>query len=293
MVCKMKRRGIICLIIAAICWGAGYVFQSFGLRYIQPLAMVCGRYVVATALMIPIALKSAKPIGEGKDIWKKCAVTGFLCGLPMAAAMILQQMGLGETGVGKRAFLSSLYVVFTPILGLFLRKKVGLQIWVAVAVAMVGSYFLCVTEGFTLGKGDIFVLLCAVSFAIQNHVIEGVGDNGYPMIHSFFTELTVCVTAFVLMLIGKHVPTAPQLAQALIPILLAGFVAGSVADTCALIGQTEVGASLAAVLMSLESVFGALFGVLILKETLTIKEIIGCVLIFIGVLIAQYKPKEN
>ena len=288
----MKKQGVICLIIAAMCWGSGYVAQSFGLRHVQPLAMVCGRYIVAAIALIPVAVSSVNPVGEGLEIWKKCAKTGFICGLPMAAAMILQQIGLADTGAGKGAFLSSLYIIFTPLLGLFLKKKVGPQIWLAVAVALLGSYFLCVTGGFTLGKGDIFILLCAVSFAVQNHVIEDIGDNGYPLVHSLFTELTVCLTAFILMLLGRQIPTAGQVAGAIIPMLCAGIIGGSIADTCAVIGQTQAGASLAAVLMSLESVFGMLFGVLILKETFTGREILGCVLIFIGVLIAQYRGKE-
>ena len=288
----MRRKGIICLLIAAVCWGAGYVAQSFGLKHIQPFAMTCGRYVVATLILLPLALRSVPLAGEGKAIWKRCAYTGFLCGLPMAASMILQSMGLAETSAGKGAFISSLYIVFTPVLGILLKKEVKAQIWVAVAIALIGSYFLCVTDGFTLARGDILIFLCAISFAVQNHVIEGVGDNGYPLVHSFFTEMTVCVTAFVLMLIAGDVPTVPQLAGAILPILFAGIVAGSIADTCALMGQTRVGAQLASVLMGLESVFGAIFGVLFLKETLTAREVFGCVLIFIGVLVAQYEKKE-
>ena len=287
----MRRKGIICLLIAAVCWGAGYVAQSFGLKHIQPFAMTCGRYIVATLILLPLALRSVPLAGEGKAIWKRCAYTGFLCGLPMAASMILQSMGLAETSAGKGAFISSLYIVFTPVLGILLKKEVKAQIWVAVAIALIGSYFLCVTDGFTLARGDILIFLCAISFAVQNHVIEGVGDNGYPLVHSFFTEMTVCVTAFVLMLIAGDVPTVSQLAGAILPILFAGIVAGSIADTCALMGQTRVGAQLASVLMGLESVFGAIFGVMFLKETLTAREVFGCVLIFIGVLVAQYEKK--
>ncbi|MBR0451225.1 MAG: DMT family transporter [Oscillospiraceae bacterium] len=289
----MRKKGIICLLIAAVCWGAGYIAQSFGLKHIQPFAMTCGRYIVATLILLPLALRSVPLSGEGKSIWKRCAYTGFLCGLPMAVSMILQSMGLAETTAGKGAFISSLYIVFTPVLGVLLRKKVRAQIWVAVAIALVGSYFLCVTGDFTLARGDILIFLCAISFAVQNHVIEGVGDNGYPLVHSLFTEMTVCVTSLVLMIIAGDIPTTTQLAGAILPILFAGVVAGSVADTCALMGQTLVGAQLASVLMGLESVFGAIFGVLFLKETLTIREVFGCILIFIGVLVAQYEKKET
>lgn len=289
----MRKKGIICLLIAAVCWGAGYIAQSFGLKHIQPFAMTCGRYIVATLILLPLALRSVPFSGEGKTIWKRCAYTGFLCGLPMAVSMILQSMGLAETSAGKGAFISSLYIVFTPVLGILLRKKVKAQIWVAVAIALVGSYFLCVTGDFTLARGDILIFLCAISFAVQNHVIEGVGDNGYPLVHSFFTEMTVCVTSFILMIIAGDIPTTTQLAGAILPILFAGVVAGSVADTCALMGQTLVGAQLASVLMGLESVFGAIFGVLFLKETLTAREVFGCILIFIGVLVAQYEKKET
>ena len=146
----MRKKGIVFLLTAAVCWGMGYVFQSYGLRYVHPLAMICGRYVVAALVLLPIALRSVPLSGDGKQIWKKCARTGILCGLPMAASMIFQSMGLAETGAGKGAFLSSLYIVFTPLFGLFLRKKVEPQIWLAVAIALTGSYFLCVTDSFTL-----------------------------------------------------------------------------------------------------------------------------------------------
>ena len=289
----MRKRGIIYSLIAAIAWGAGYISQSYGLAHVHPLAMISGRYIVATLLLLPIALKSIPYSGEGKGIWKKCAVTGFLCGLPMAVSMILQSMGLAETSAGKGAFLSSLYIVFTPILGILLRKKVGSQIWIAVAIAMIGSYFLCVTEDFSLARGDIFILMCAVSFAVQNHVVDAVGDNGYPLVHSFFSELTICVTSVILMLIAGQIPSGPQLSKALLPMIFTGAIAGSLADTCGLMAQRAVGAQLASVLMGLESVFGALFGALILKEVLTMREILGCILIFIGVLVAQYQKKEE
>lgn len=288
----MRNKGIIFLLTAAVCWGMGYISQSYGLKYVHPLAMICGRYVVATLLLLPVALKSAPLSGEGKTIWKKCARTGCLCGLPMAASMILQSMGLAETGAGKGAFLSSLYIIFTPILGVLLKRKVEPKIWLAVAIAMTGSYFLCVTDSFTLGRGDIFVILCAVSFAVNNHVIDIVGDNGYPLVHSFFCELTVCVTALILMLLAGQVPAPAQLKDAFPYIIFTGAVAGSVADTCALLGQRETGAQLASVLMGLESVFGALFGMLFLKEILTGRELFGCALIFAGVLVAQYRKKD-
>lgn len=286
-----NRKGLIFLLIAAVCWGAGYVSQSFGLRHLGPLAMVCTRYIVATAVLLPTALRNVPLTGEGPSIWRRCAFTGFITGLPMAAAMILQQMGLGDTGAGKGAFLSSLYIIITPIMGLFLRKKVRNKVWAAVAIALLGSYFLCVTESFTLGQGDIYVLLCALLFSVQIHIFEKVGDNGYPIIHSFFAELTVCVTSFVLMLTGGQVPDLNALKAAFLPILFTGIVAGSIADTCAVIGQRESEPSVAPLVMSLESVFGVLFGILILHETLTMREVAGCVLIFAGVLIAQMKDR--
>ncbi len=289
----MKYRGSLYLLLAAIFWGSGFVSQSFALASLQPLALVFLRYIVATTALLPVALFSVRGQGRKREIVKTCARTGFLCGLPMSVAMILQQMGLGDTGAGKGAFLSSLYVVFAPLIGMLLGKTVSNRVWGAVALSVAGSFLLCVKEGFTLSGGDILVLLCAVLFAVQIHVYDRVGDGGFPLVHSFFSELTTCLMAFILMLIRQQIPTWQQLSVALLPVLYTGIFPGSVADTCAVFGQRGTSASVAAILMSLESVFGAVFGVLFLHETMTVRELIGCVLIFAGVLFVQLEPKKN
>ncbi len=289
----MKHRGSLYLLLAAIFWGSGFVSQSFALESLQPLALVFLRYIVATTVLLPVAFFSVRGQDRKTEILKNCARTGLLCGLPMSVAMILQQMGLGDTGAGKGAFLSSLYVVFAPLIGMVLGKKVSNRVWFAVALSVAGSFLLCVKEGFTLSSGDLLVLLCAVLFAVQIHVYDRVGDGGFPLVHSFFTELTTCLMAFTLMLIRLQIPTWQQLTGALLPVLYTGIFPGSVADTCAILGQRGTSASVAAILMSLESVFGALFGVLFLHETMTVRELIGCVLIFAGVLFVQLEPKKN
>ncbi len=289
----MKQYGGFYLLLAAVFWGSGFVSQSYALRVLPPLALVLLRYVTASLALLPVAFVSVRGRTDKNRIFMDCARTGLICGIPMSVAMILQQTGLGDTGAGKGAFLSSLYVVFAPLIGIILKKSVSERVWAAVGLSVAGSFLLCVKEGFSLSRGDILVILCAVLFAIQIHVYERVGDNGFPLVHSFFTELTTCVVAFVLMLIGKQVPTWQQIVSAALPVLYTGLFPGSVADTCAILGQRSTSASVAALLMSLESVSGALFGVLILHETMTVREIIGCVLIFSGVLLVQLEPKKN
>ncbi len=289
----MSERGGFYLLLAAVFWGSGFVSQNYALQTIHPLALVFLRYIVASVAIFPVACFSTRGMNDRGRIWKECARSGLICGLPMSVAMILQQFGLGDTGAGKGAFLSSLYVVFAPLIGILLKKKVSNRVWCAVGLSMIGSFMLCVKEGFTLSRGDILVILCAVLFAVQIHVYEWIGDGGHPIVHSLFGELTTCVVAFFLMVIGKQIPNWQQISASLLPVLYTGLFPGSVADTCAVLGQRGTSASVAALLMSLESVFGALFGVLILHETMMLREILGCVLIFSGVLLVQLEPKKT
>ena len=186
----MKQYGGFYLLLAAVFWGSGFVSQSYALQILPPLALVLLRYVTASLALLPVAFVSVRGRTDKNRIFMDCARTGLICGIPMSVAMILQQTGLGDTGAGKGAFLSSLYVVFAPLIGIILKKSVSERVWAAVGLSVAGSFLLCVKEGFSLSRGDILVILCAVLFAVQIHVYERVGDNGFPLVHSFFTELT-------------------------------------------------------------------------------------------------------
>ena len=205
----------------------------------------------------------------------------------LCLASNFQQLGIEHSTVGKSAFITTLYIVLVPLVGIFFRKKPSLQIWCGVILAMIGLYMLCMKdESFVLGIGDIYLLLCAFFFTVQITVIDlfvsKVNAIALSMMQFFVTAVLSGIG-----MVFTEIPTWNDISNAALPLLYAGVLSSGVAYTFQIIGQKHLSATVASLLMSLESVFATLAGWLILHETLSTKELIGCALVFAAVLLTQ------
>lgn len=289
---KGQLRGSLLLLITAIIWGSAFVAQSTGMDHVDPFTFNFTRTVVgvlALLIAIPFLDKlglSAAP--ETKDEWKKLWISGSICGVIMFGASASQQIGIVETSPGKAGFITALYIVIVPVLGVFMKKRVSILTWIAVVIAIVGMYLLCAEGEFKLGAGDSMVMLSALLFALHIITVDKVAPAVDCVRLSCVQFFVSAVLAGLCMLVFET-PTVESVWNAKYSILYAGVMSTGVAYTMQIIGQSTVEPTVASLLMSLESVFAALTGWLILRDIMTGYEIVGCLLIFIAVIIAQLK----
>ncbi len=223
---------------------------------------------------------------------KTLYIGGCLCGIVLFIASSFQQIGIQYTTVGKSGFITALYIIIVPVLGLLFKKKVQKRVWFSVVIALIGLYLLCIKENFEISRGDFLILMCAVCFSIHILVI----DKFSPLVDGVRMSCIQFFVAGILGIIPMFIFENPELAnliQAYSPILYAGVMSSGVAYTLQIIGQKYTSPVMATLIMSLESVFAALSGWLILGEILSVKELIGCVLVFAGIIIAQLPDKNE
>ena len=214
------------------------------------------------------------------------------CGAALFAGSSLQQIGIAQTTVGKAGFITALYMVLVPLLEMLFGKKPGRVVWISVAAATLGMYLLCVTEGFSIGTGDLYVLGCAVCFAVHILVI----DHFSPKADGVFLSCVQFFTAGVLAsacALALETPRLSQLTAAWAPVLYAGVLSCGVAYTLQIVGQKTVDPSIAALIMSLESCFAVLAGWLLLGDRLDGREFLGCVLMFGAIILTQLPEKRS
>lgn len=215
-----------------------------------------------------------------------------MCGICLFVASSLQQIGIQYTTAGKAGFITAFYIIFVPVLGIFLHKKAGWKVWLAVVLALVGLYFLCIKEGFSIGRGDIFVFACALVFSIHILVIDYFSPkvDGVKM---SCIQFFVCGLLSVPCMFLWENPDIHAIMMAKLPILYAGVLSCAVGYTFQIIGQTGMNPTIASLLMSLESTFSVLAGWVILHETLSSREALGCVLMFAAIILAQLPEKKE
>ena len=221
-------------------------------------------------------------------------ISGIACGLIVTVANFFQMAGLKYTTVGKAGFITILYIIIVPILGLLYKKKIHFSVWISVLLALAGSYLLFIQEGFNVNKGDLLVLISAFLFALHIMVIDHytkITDS----IRMAFIQFSVCgIISFIAMFIFEN-PNWEIILKAWLPIAYAGILSSGVGYTFQFIAQKNLSAPVASIIMSMESVFAVLAGWLILQESLLYREIAGCLLIFLGIILVQipFKRKVN
>ena len=289
---KKQLSGVIALLGATVIWGSAFIAQSVGMDKIGPFTFQAVRCFLAVVFLFPASALFSK----GKPFWKSWADpalwrSGVICGLALFAASSLQQIGLVYTDAGKAGFLTAMYIVFVPFLGLFVGQKPGRNALLSLIPAIVGLYLLSCTSVSGINKGDVLLLLCAVAFSVQILLIDRhcAGLDGLKL--NCIQALVVAVLSVPWALLTETVD-ASLIASCWLPLGYAGILSMGVAYTLQIVGQKRVAPSAAALLMSLESVFAALFGWLLLHETMTGSELFGCALVFCAVILSQLPERK-
>ncbi len=284
-----KHRNNLLLLLTAIIWGGAFIAQSSGMNYIGPWTFTSVRSFEAalvTILSYPILCKLLSLDSAYNK--KETILGGICCGLALTPATIFQQIGIQYTTVGKAGFITALYCIIVPFLSIFLKKKVSLQTWIAAIIALIGFYFLSITDSFSLSSGDSYMLLSALFFAIHILTVDHFTSNANGIIMSAIQFLVVGLLTIVPSIVLESSSFA-YIHEAIPSIVYAGVLSNGLGYTLQIIGQRDADPTIATLILSLESVFSAIFGFLILHQTLTIRELAGCILVFIGVLLAQIK----
>lgn len=290
-------RGEMFLLLTAFIWGTAFVAQSMGMDHIGAFTFNAARSFVGAFAVFIIVLVNDKIQNKNKSIDKKhnnklYIRGGIICGLILFAASGFQQVGMQYTTAGKAGFITTLYIILVPIIGVFLKKKAGVKVWISTIIAIVGIYLLSIKEGLTIGIGDTYVICCALVFSFHIIVVDKYSSIT-DVIKMSCVQLIVCgVSSLAVAIIFENI-NIDGLIKTIGPILYTGVLSSGVAYTCQMIGQKDTKPAVASILMSLEAVFAALGGWIILNERLSIKELIGCVLVFIAVIITQIPDKRE
>lgn len=302
----MKPKNAFLLFTAAFIWGIAFVAQSSAAEFIRPFTFNGIRCLIGGFTLLPLVLVSrckrhlTLPQGEGFDKnpffspneLKTALLGGLCCGVCLCLGSTLQQFGIEQTTVGKAGFITALYIVFVPIAGaVFLRKKIALPVIVSVILGLVGLFLLCITEQLSIGKGDFYVLLCSFAFTAHILVIDyfsAKADGVFLSCIQFFTCGIISLPFIFLM----EKPEIDQILAAGVPILYAGVLSCGVAYTLQIVGQKNMNPTIASLILSLESVVSVLAGWVLLHQTLSGREIAGCIIMFIAIVIAQLPSRR-
>ncbi len=301
---KQTKLNLFLLAFAALIWGTAFVAQSEGGDITGPYTFTCIRYFIGAVILLPVIKIGEKTnfYGGGKpktdEEKKTLRIAGVCCGLCLTVATVLQQVGLYYgTTAGKAGFLTACYIILVPILGLFIKKKCPKIVWAAVFITLIGLYLLCINGEFRMEGGDILTLIGSLVWAmhiltIDHFMIKKVDPVRLSSRQFFVVGIISAFPMFFIDMQGDFTKVIPAVAvalsgKALISILFAGVMSSGVAFTLQIIGQRGVNPTVASLIMSLESVFSVLAGWIILGEKLSLKEAIGCVLIFGAIVLAQ------
>lgn len=291
---KIQMKQSLLLLLAAVIWGVAFVAQSVGMDHVGPFTFNALRSLLGGVFLIPCIFLLGKLNGEKqvdllpreKTERKQLLTGGVLCGCILCAATNLQQIGILYTTVGKAGFITACYIVLVPIFGMFLGKKTGMGIWISVGLAVVGLYLLCLNDSLVFGKGDLYVLGCAVLFAWHILTIDHFTElvDGVRMSCIQFL-VSGSISSIFMFLFEK--PSLEGILQAGIPILYAGILSSGVAYTLQIVGQKGMNPTVASLILSLESCISVLAGWLLLKQALSLRELLGCAVMFGAILMAQ------
>lgn len=292
---KNKFKGICALLSATLIWGSAFIAQSVGMELVGPFTFQSIRCGLAVAFLIPLTLlfdkgniRLWKQKWSDKRLWKG----GMICGLALFAAASMQQVGLVYTDAGKAGFITAMYIVLVPILGLFLKRKPPKSAFFSVILAVVGLYLLSCVGVTTINIGDILLMGCAFAYAVQITCVDCVAEGLDGMRLNCVQALVATVLSVPFMVFTEEV-IAANILDCWLPLCYAGILSMGVAYTMQIVGQKYLEPTTAALIMSLESVIAALCGWLILKETMTTTELLGCGLVFAAVIISQLPEKKK
>lgn len=292
---EQKLRGYCYLLLTAMIWGCAFVAQSVGMDYIGPFTFQAVRCGLGALTLLPCLLMRRRgPVRPAAPAARRQTVLGgILCGCALFAATNLQQVGLLYTTVSKSGFISALYILIVPILGLFLHKKVRPFLWLCLIAACIGLYLLSMESGLgSLSLGDGLTLLCAVCFAAHILIIDHFCGETDGVVLSFLQFLVSAALSAVCMFLWEA-PSVKSILNCWLPLCYTGILSSGVAYTLQIIAQKYTKPSTATLIMSLESVFAALFGWLLLQEQLSLRQLAGCAIMFTATILALLPEKQK
>lgn len=280
-----SMKGNLLLTLTAFIWGTAFVAQTTGLEHIGPFTFNGVRSLLGAIVLLPVIFimtRKNKDTGKRRDL----LIGGVVCGLVFTVASMLQQIGLMYTEPGKAGFITALYIVIVPLIETLMGKRLQKNTVIAVIVALVGMYLLCISESFTMSKGDFLVLLCAFFFSFHIIAIDKFSPkvNGVKLSAFQFLIAGIICTSIA---IPFEIQDTSKILDASGSLLYTGVLSSGVAYTLQIIGQKHTSPVLATIIMSLESVFAALAGWVILKDVMSQREIIGALLMFAAIITAQ------
>ncbi|MBO4918978.1 MAG: DMT family transporter [Erysipelotrichaceae bacterium] len=276
---QRKLIASILLLLATLSWGLSYAIQTITADQLQTFTIVFFKGI-GGLILLPLLIRGKKHIG------KKEIIGGVLIGLAASVGCILQQRGMELSTVSKASFITALYIVFVPLIESFRGKRPGIKMLTAVGVALAGLYFLCLSGQVSLNVGDPILLAGSFFFALQIVFIDIYSRECDGIVLTLISQLTAAFLSGIVMITVEK-PTMLQISQSLLPILYLAVISGGIAQCIQIVYQKDVGPSLASLIMSMESVFGAAGGWLLLSQTMNGREIFGAVLVFVAVMIAE------
>lgn len=294
---KQQLKGSIQLLIATVIWGSAFVAQSVGMDHIGPFTFQAVRSCIAVlALTAVIFLMDREKQDTGTflsrwmepRLWK----TGFFCGIALFVASAFQQVGLVYTDPGKAGFITAMYIVMVPVFGLFLGDKCGLNVWISVVLAVAGLYLLSAFGVSSINIGDLLVLGCACGFAVQILLVDRLGKTLDGLRLNLVQFLVSTVFSCAAMFLFEE-PVWANITACAVPLLYTGVLSSAVAFSLQILAQQKLPPAPASLIMSLESVFAVLAGWLLLHQVLSVNEMLGCALVFAGVLLSQWELKSK
>ena len=293
-------RSNLMLVLTAFIWGVAFVAQSVGMDYVGPFTFISVRNFIAALVLLPCIrlLDKATPSKTLSENDKNShggptlIIGGIICGICLAVASAFQQIGIAYTTVGKAGFITAMYIVIVPILGLFVGKRVRIIAWISVAISVVGLYLLCMTESLSLSRGDLLVLICAFCFSLHIMAIDHFSPKVDGIRMSCIQFLTCGIVCAIPALLTES-PDIHSILAAWLPILYAGALSSAVGYTLQIIAQKNTDPVIASLLMSLESAFSLLAGWVLLNQCLSPREMCGCALMFAAIILSQLPEKSS
>ncbi len=296
MMKQTPMKNMFFLFTAALIWGIAFVAQQVGMDYIEPFAFTGIRSLLGVLVLAPtVYLINRKKTEEQKaEIQDRTTwMGGILCGVLLCIAANLQQIGIQYTTVGKAGFITALYIVIVPVLGIFLKRRAGLKLWISVFIAMLGLYLLCMKGSFSLALGDSLVFFCAIIFSLHIMVIDYFVPKVDSVKMSCIQFLVAGLLSFVCVFLWESLPAWDMIWAARVPLLYTGILSCGVAYTFQIVGQKNINPTVACLILSLEAVISVLAGWLILQESMTNREIFGAALMFFAIILAQLPERSS
>ena len=276
-------------LLAALIWGMAFPAQSMCAGHLGAFTINASRAFIAFLILLVVCLLRRN---WTMGTWRDLIVGGLCCGTALFLATNMQQFGLEGTSAGKAGFITALYIVLVPVAGIFFRKKVSLKVWLAVLIAVVGMYFLCITEEFTVATTDLYVLACAFLFTVQimsvDHFVQKV--DGIALSCAQFLVVSVFSAIF---MAATETPTIEGFSACVWPLLYIAVFSSCVGYTLQIVAQKDANPTVVSLLLSLESVFAVIGGAILLGEQLSARELLGCLLMMAAIVLAELPERKR